>query len=424
MSDNSQKSYYRFNFRNLEDRINESYVKLRQAEIDGDLETYKVGLAEIYQRIADAAYGVLSVNTPEYLAKNHIDLYEEACNYAIYAISRIESKRLNWDYTIRQAWIPYIRLNLRYVHDYPKTLGQFVPYDNLLDESNDFLSSLVSEYSQDFDRIYRETNDVQIFYTQTYSQVLSLLKLYCSGKSLPKMLPLIFLSLRYGIELPDHVESVKKLFLVLLKKLTSNYTNSGDFAPVDLPQLVSKNIIVLILLIYLSSKENSKLSLELTSSLDFLSIVRLSLIAGGKSIYIPTSDELDSIVAAAIAVGDSMSKGSDLRESRQVAKHAIGFKHDVRRLNKFIKSIVQSLKKSDLSYISQFGVNCEIPFFSTLGSRLESLDQCHSELLGNISKLSDSTRSPDELLKCLSELEMSEQRLISFIERLLVSRSE
>ena len=408
---------YHFNFRSIEDQINATYVRIREAELDNDKNELKVALSEMYQLVADMMFGIFSVNPPEYFSKNNIDFYEESCNFALYIIKKIETKKINWDYTIRHAWTWYFKTCARFFHySYPKINSNKISYDKLIEDLEPVLSDASSD-EPPFNHVVEDDYN-KILWKEFFDKIILALQVYYEKSEIYKMLPLVLLSIQSDVMLPEDISKFRGLFLVTVKRLVTAYTDSKEDLPISIDASINKSTIILILLAYLSSEENQMLSVELMSSLDFLSLTRLALVAGGKEIYIPRVDELEGVVAAAVSLADILIEGSDFKVSRRLAKQFVGYSLDVRRLNKYMQSMLSIMNGSDNLFINYFGTKCETPFFNDLVRKLQSVSECQDNIIENLNqKVKDA--SPEDLIKCLAELGDSEQKMVSFIERLI-----
>ena len=168
--------------------------------------------------------------------------------------------------------------------------------------------------------------------------------------------------------------------------------------------------------------DNQLIPMELMASMDFFSLVRLSAFIGGQEIRIPTVDEIESVVASAVALSSMLTEGVDSKNARQGAKRYVGYKHDIRRLNKFIKSMIENLSLSDNLILKYLGTDSESTFFHDLLQNLNSVSDCQSKILDNLNnKIVGST--PESLLNYLSELDDSERKIVTFVERLIKFKS-
>ena len=409
---------YRFNFKEMEDEINKAYVKIRVSEQKDDTDNYNIGLSEIYQLLADMMFGILSVNPPKYFVKHNIDAYEEACAFAINIVGRIERKRINWDHTVRQAWTWYVKICSKYYHaEYPKDCNLTVSLDKIFEEIEDEFIS-IETVSEDPLLPYVYQDDIQLVHRELFKKLMFVLQVYYEKSEITRMMPLVLYSIQYNIDIPDEIAKLRGLFLVTLKRLSLIYSESDRVLPFTIDQSINKSTVTLILLMYLSSEENSTIPIELVSSLDFFSLARLAVFAGGKTLYIPTMDELEAVVTSSMALSEMLMTGSNSKISRKAAKKAIKFKYDIRRLNKYIKSMITTLSASENAFVNYLGTNCETPFFYDLLANLKHISKCQSDIIETLNEKIKGS-SPDELMSYLTELDDSEQKLVTFLERLL-----
>lgn len=422
-SSHPQNIFYRFNFKKMEDEINLVYSEIRIAELDGRTEDYKVSLSKMYRLLADMLFGILTVNPPEYFLKHHVDFYEESCSYALVILNRIKNKRINWDYNVRHAWTWYVRVTARYFHyGYPKHQNLEVSLDEVMEDWESMLSSNLIENEEELKPyVFNQTFD-SLLHHQVIEKVLFLLQMYFNKEEITKSIPLLLFSLQFKTELPHRLEQMKGLFLVLLKRLISRQIEIDTILPLSISNSVDKSTITLILLMYLTSEDNQLIPMELMASMDFFSLVRLSAFIGGQEIRIPTVDEIESVVASAVALSSMLTEGVDSKNARQGAKRYVGYKHDIRRLNKFIKSMIENLSLSDNLILKYLGTDSESTFFHDLLQNLNSVSDCQSKILDNLNnKIVGST--PESLLNYLSELDDSERKIVTFVERLIKFKS-
>lgn len=416
--------FYRFNFKKMEDEINLVYSEIRVAELDGRTEDYKVNLSRMYRLLADMLFGILVVNPPEYFIKNNVDFYEESCSYALVILNRIKNKKINWDYKVRHAWTWYVRVTARYFHyGYPKHQNLEVSLDEVMEDWESILSSSFVENEEELKPYVFYQDFDTILHRQLLTKVLFLLQMYFDKQDITKSIPLILFSLQFKTELPQDLEMMKGLFLVLLKRLVSKYSDIEDVLPSSISNSIDKSTITLILLMYLTSEDNQIVPMELMASMDFFSLVRLSAFIGGQEIRIPTVDEIESVVASAVALSSMLTDGVDSKNARKGAKRYVGYKHDIRRLNRFIKSMIENLTLSDNLIFKYLGVDSESTFFHGLLQNLSNVSECQNKILENLNdKIIGST--PESLLNYLTDLDDSERKIVAFVERLIKFKSQ
>jgi hypothetical protein len=416
--------YYKFNFRAMEDEINEVYTEIRVAEIANKSNEYNVGLSKIYRLLADMMFAVLTVNPPEYFVKHGVDFYEESCSYALIILNRIKTKRINWDHNIRHAWTWYIRVTSRYFHyGYPKHHSIEVSLDQVMEEWDAMMSSHFIENEEELVPYISYQDRDPLIHRKVCEKLFLILQIYYDKEEIFRMMPLILYSIQFDTELPQDAARLRGLFIVTLKRLMSVYNESESMLPMNVSQSVNRNTITLILLMFLSSEDNQTIPLEIISSLDFFSMVRLSVFAGGKTIYIPTVDEIESVVTSAIALSTMLTEGTDSKSARKSAKQFIGYKHDIRRLNRFIKSMVDNLTSSDNAVMKYLGTDCESTFYHDLLKNLNHVTKCQTNIITGLNeKIKDS--SPEALLRYLGDLDDSERKIVTFIERLIKLKKE
>lgn len=416
--------FYRFNFKQMEDEINLVYSEIRVAELDGRTEDYKVSLSKMYRLLADMLFGILVVNPPEYFVKNNVDFYEESCSYALVILNRIKNKKINWDYSVRHAWTWYVRVTARYFHyGYPKHQNLEISLDEVMEDWESILSSNFVEDEEEI-KPYVFYQDFDSFlHKQLITKVLFLLEMYFDKEDIRKSIPLILFSLQFKTELPPNLEVMKGLFIVLLKRIISKYSDVESVLPSSISSSIDKSTITLILLMYLTSEDNQIIPMELMASMDFFSLVRLSAFIGGQEIRIPTVDEIESVVASAVALSSMLTEGIDSKNARRGAKRYVGYKHDIRRLNRFIKSMIDNLTSSDNLILKYLGVDSDSTFFHDLLQNLNNVSECQNKILDSLdNKILGST--PESLLSYLSELDDSERKIVTFVERLIKFKSQ
>lgn len=408
---------YQFDFKKIEDDINTVYARLKNAELNGDLQGYNLGLAEFYQLMTDMMFGILTVDPPEYFVKHDIDVYEEACSFGLIVLDRIRTKKIDWDPKIRQAWTWYAKISSKWFHySYPQEKSLDISLERLLEEMAPVLLDASSE-NLPFPHVQMYDQD-SILYHELVEKVMFILKLHYEESEITRMLPLTLFSIQFNVELSKEICKFKSLFLVTLKRLFSMYVEPNRLIPMNLDKEVDKNIVTLILLIYLSSQDNTTIPLELVSSLDFFSIFRLAIFSGGQTLYIPTVEELETVVTSAVALTTMLTEGVDSKSSRRLAKQFMGYGYDIRRLNIFIKSMVDNLSSSDSLMVKFLSTNCENSFFYDLLKNLKHVSDCQTKIINDLDGKIHSS-SPEELVKYLGDLDDSERKLVTFVERLI-----
>ena len=336
----------------------------------------------------------------------------------------IKNKRINWDHNIRHAWTWYAKISSKFFHySYPQIKGIETSLERLLEEMEPVISDSSSEESQ-FLHVQLQDRD-PILYKELFQKLLFVLQIYFDKSDINRMMPLVLFSIQFNnTSIPYNVARLRGLFLVILKRLFNNYVKEEKTEILKLDKSVNKSIVTLILLMFLSSQDNQVIPIELTSSIDFFSIFRLSVFTGGKSIYIPTVDELEGVVTSATALASMLTDGIDSKSSRQLAKQCIGYNYDIRRLNQFIKLMVSNLSSSDSLIIKDLSVdNCKSSFFSSLINNLKQVSDCQLKIINEVdNKIGGS--SPNDLLTYLEALGTTEDKMIAFIERLIKLRED
>jgi hypothetical protein len=410
---------YRYNFRLREDMVNKYYQMTRKLESRPDNVAYKKAVARLYKSIADLAFAIFCVDPPEHLVKSNGDFYDTACEYSLYLTHRIQKRKLNWDPTIRHAWTKYIRLNTKYIyHTLPVNQSKFLSLDHLLDEL-DFLldSSDVDDVSTPLPESVTYQDPRDMLRREFFDKVIVVLKTFYTEREINSFMPLVISSLLYDFDLPEDVARFRSLLLTMVRRISTLYETSDYLKPTGLTQSVDRSVITLVLLSYLTRPDvNKTLPFELVSSLDFHSMVRLSIIAGGKSLYIPSLDDLELVVASSVALSSMLSEGKSFRDSRYVAKDIVGCRKDVRRLNRFMREMSESLDPSSLRLVAEINKGGEVSFLSDLVDNLRTmtdkqkiiLDKLEGDIIG---------ASPAELIESLHKLDDYERKLVSFIER-------
>ena len=410
---------YRYNFRLREDLVNKYYQMVRKLESRAESVAYKKAVSRFYKSVADLAYAIFCVDPPEHLVKSNGDFYDTACEYSLYLTYRVQKRKLNWDPTIRHAWTKYIRLNTRYIyHTLPVNQAKFLSLDHLLDEL-DFLldSSDLKDVSTPLPESVTYQDSRDMLRREFFEKVLIVLKTFYTEGEINRCLPFVISSLLYDFEVPEEIQRFRLLLLTTVRRIVSLYESSDYLKPTGLTQSVDRCVITLILLSYLTRPDiNKTLPFELVSSLDFHSMVRLSMIAGGKSIYVPSLDDLELVVASSVALASMLSEGKSFRESRYIAKDVVGCRKDVRRLNRYMREMSEALDPSSLRLIAEINKGGQVSFLSDLVDNLRImtdkqkiiLEKLETELIGS---------TPVDLIESLQKLSDYEGKLVSFIER-------
>jgi hypothetical protein len=410
---------YRYNFRLREDMVNKYYQLVRKSESYPESDAYKKSVSRLYKSVADLAFAIFRVDPPEHLVKSNGDFYDMACEYSLYLTQRIQKRRLDWNPEIRHAWTKYIRLNTKFIyHTLPVTQSKFLSLDHLLDELDCLLESndLEDIHTPLPDSVtYQDPRD--LLRREFFDKVMIILKTYYTDKEIQKYIPLVVSSLLYDFNIPDDAERFKSLLLIMIRRVSVIYKSSDYLKPTGLTQSVDRSVITLVLLSYMTRPDiNKTLPFELVSSLDFHSIVRLSMMAGGKTLYIPSVDDIELVVASAVALSSMLSGGKSFKDSRYVAKDIVGCRKDVRRLNKFMREMTESLDPSSLRLIAEINKGGEESFLRDLLENLKTMTDKQKTILDKLEKEIIGA-TPAELIESLQKLDDYERKLVSFIER-------
>jgi hypothetical protein len=376
-------------------------------------------LAEFYYAVANLTFGILTVNPPEYFVKRGIDFYEEACKFSFYLTKAVESKRINWDHNIRHAWTQYLRLRSRDLYyDLPVVKSRTPSLDQMLDD-------LGESFLEDHESSLEDAEVESITLKDFLSKALKILSIYYPDNQVDRFMPLALLSIESGLKVPRRVEAFKNLFLAILKQMSHMNSESFPINPTSFDHPIDQSVVTLSVLMYLTSLDNCTIPLELASSLDLLSLTTLASVAGGKTLYIPTVRDLETLVTAAVAFTKMITEGSDSRTARRTAKNYLQYDHDIRFLIYPIQSMLKSLESSDCLLIKQLrigpdGVERRLPLLASLVKNLSDISKCQSELLDLMMRKIENA-STNELIEYLRDLDGSERKLISFLEKLVES---
>jgi hypothetical protein len=410
---------YRYNFRLREDLVNKYYQMVRRLESRQDHDAYKKAVARLYKSVADLAFAIFCVDPPEHLVKSNGDFYDTACEYSLYLTYRIQKRKLVWDPTIRHAWTKYIRLNTKYIyHTLPVNQAKFLSLDHLLDELDFLLDSAdLEDVTTPLPESVTYQDPRDMMRREFFDKVMVVLKTFYTKNEINRFVPLVISSLLHDFELPEEVQRFRSLMLTMIRRVSTLYETSDYLKPTGLTQSVDRSVITLILLSYLTRPDvNKTLPFELVSSLDFHSMVRLSIVAGGKSLYIPSLDDLELVVASSVALSSMLSEGKSFKDSRYVAKDIVGCRKDVRRLNRFMREMSESLDPGSLRLVAEMNKGGEVSFLSDLLSNLRVMTDKQKTILDKLDKEIIGA-SPAELIESLQKLDDYERKLISFIER-------
>lgn len=410
------KKGHKFNFKRLEDKVNIYYKAIRTYEKNTASNKYKMALVMFYKSVANLTFGIFSVNPPDAFSRYSLDSYDEACSYALHLTDRVRLHSLNWGHEERNAWTQYIRLNTRYAYTLLPTMkSREFSFDKLLEELDKKLTSGEEEETVPTSLAYRGlTEDSQ---TEFLEKLFVLLTMYYEKEEIQRLLPITFSSLMYKFSPPEDVVRFKNFLLVITKRLISYYSEAHLLKTIPLDQSINKSAIILILLSYLSNTQTSSIPMELTTSLDFYSLVRLASVAGGETITIPTVDEIESVIASCIAIAAVMFDGIDVYESRYIAKRSVGFKKDVRRLNRYIKNITDELSIQNLKTVIEVNKSMGEPFMGELVNSLRLITSHQTSILDKLEENLPNL-SFEELVDSLSALDGSEKKLVGLIERM------
>ena len=416
---------YRFNFKQLEDKVNLYYKTIRLYESDISSNKYKISLVMFYKSVTDLVFGVFSVNPPNCFAKYSIDSYDEACSYALYLTDRVRLHSIDWSCDKRNAWTQYIRLNTRYVYSsLPLFKTRELSFDKLLDELD---KKLTYDSIEDIDTllpnpvVYQDLSGMT--QKEFFSKLIILLKVYYPENVIYRLLPITFSSMTHKFKLPDDVKQFKCALVVNVKRLVDYYSDSPDISKINLDQSIDKSIIILILLSYLSSNsEFSSIPFKLVSALDFHNLVRLATVAGGETITIPTVDDLELMVGSCIALSAMLFDGVDAGESRYVAKRFLGLKKDVRKLNKFMRDMFDGMNTNALNLVLDLNSSKGESFVCDLVSHLKAITKHQTNILTQLEEDIPNLTS-EELINSLASLDGSEKKLVGLLERIAFKNS-
>jgi hypothetical protein len=418
-TDELRKKGYRFNFILMEDKVNLYYRSIRLCEHETTSQKYKMSLAMFYRSVTNLAFGVFSVNPPKYFVNYTIDPYDEACAYALYLTDRVRLHSIDWDHRSRNAWTSYIRLNTKYVYStLPNSRLRELSFDSLIEELDRKLATGTTNPETPLANPVIYLDGSKLARGEFFENLFDLLSTYYSQENLKRYLPIVTSAMIHGFRVSDDILQFKNCFLVLSRRLLHHYSDSVVLERLSLDKSIDKSTIILILLSYLTNNSsNSLIPYKLTTSLDFHNLIRLASVAGGETITVPTLDDIESMVASCIALSSVIFEGTSVKESRYVAKKFLNFKKDVRRLNKFIKSMEESLNAKNLNMVTELNNTKGESFVSNLLFHLRSITNHQTTILNNLESEIPNL-SVENLISSLSMLGGSEKKLVGLIERI------
>lgn len=384
----NKKKHYRFNLRELEDHVNETYDEFKKEDTQ---ETR----TQLFFRIRDLAFAVLSVGN---YAKYSIDFEQTAYEYGLYMFQRLVLGSFHPRAKGRFPWQDYIRKNILHVI--------FTMRDDLQwQEAVQDVAYLI-ENDETLNEPDLETPPPdELLHQNSYAEHLfKTLRLYYSIEDIKRLYPLsmdfIFQNPRYFIS-PDAPEDIRDFSIILVSsakriaqvyELTRSQNNTTN--PAGLKRALTSSVRSTM---FLSTVVNSDFfPKEFLLALDTDSLYRLSSIMGGQTVRVPTLRELDTLIGAVVTVSKIVIDGKKKDEALKEAKgdFELVFSNYVNVQN-FVSKVLNSydLFKEDTE---------TEPIINLLAISIKSIDK----LLDKMVKESDKSSSM-EVVKQYSELSKS-----------------
>jgi len=330
---------YKYHFQDLEERCREAY------EIWKIKKECKSAGYNVFIAMENLCFASLQVSKP----LHHVNKAEIATQTAIHLYKRLlagefipegfhENKIFPWNKYIKRTllgYIPYPGKNTGGVADFLTVdWGAFSEIDD-----NDTTPSCPDTSSElIITKKYLRKKIVEgllLFYKET-----DLKQYYYSFLSLSKLMD------KYPCRNPEIPEYFRKLSVTLLAvaMIVAEDTNIRPVHPPP-PKLLSKAIQSAIgsaMFLAAISEENSPVRRELIMALDLSSLSRLSNMIGGQYVYVPTPEELNSVVIVSSTIGEMAATGYD-REETEVYNRKKG---DLRgsakvSVNPYITKVIQ-----------------------------------------------------------------------------------
>jgi hypothetical protein len=416
------KKSYRFNFFALEDEVNKYYQEVRSCESDIKSVEYSSAVGHLYKALSDLTYGIFCVNPPFVYKKRGLDPYNHACNHALDIVDRVRSKTIDWDPSKRQAWTSYLKLSTRYFYTVMPTLPEHTTksLDQVFEEIEAKLNdtSNVKKLDDSPSHVTYQDNS-QIVKNGFSDQLYVLLRAYCPEDRIFQLMPLAISSIKYNFEVNKEVTRFKCLLLNLIKRLSAFHHATEHVEPSILPESLDQSVVTLLLLNFASyQNQNSSVPFDLVSSLDFHSLMRLAATSGGKVLRIPTVRELETVIASSVAMSSMLLDGTSFKEARMKAKNIIGFRSNVRSLNRFMKSMRDCLRPENSQIILYLNKTNGDSFLSDLIKSFKTSNRAMTKILDRM-EAEIASLTPEQLLEYLKTLDTSEKKLLSFLERMI-----
>jgi hypothetical protein len=415
------KKTYRFDFYALEDEVNKYYKEVRATEHNVESDEYAAAVGHLYKALSELAYRIFCVNPPFVYKKRGLDPYNNACNHALDIVERVRSKTIDWDPEKRQAWTSYLRLSTRYFYTVMPTLPDYTTksLDEVFEEIESKLNDVSSLNLEDSPSHVTYQDNSQLLKGGFVDHLYLLLRTYCPKDDILRLIPITITSIKYDLEVNEEVSRFKCLVLNLIKRLTDFHNATEHVEPSILPDSLDKSVITLLLLNFASyQNQNSTIPFDLVSSLDFHSLMRLAATSGGKFIRIPTVRELETVIASSVALSSMLLDGSTFREARIKAKSVIGFRSNVRSLNRFMKNMRDCLSPANSQILLCLNKSGGASFLSDLIKSFKTSNRAMVKILDRMES-EISSLSSEELLEYLKTLDTSEKKLLSFLERMI-----
>jgi hypothetical protein len=302
------KENHQFNLIRLEKNLNDSYQDFVKSENDKTR-------SKLFEDIYHMAIAIVTINK-----YNHIEIKEVANEYSLRLYERIVIG--SFRFRSENNHIPftqYIKLNIRDV--------VFPNKNNHIDILEDLKKSSTGE-------------DIKTSRKLVVDEIVNILKgLY--GKEFDRLLPIALESVCRTLhqpinpKLPRDIYNFTITMIGVAKRLTDDYTE------------VQNTINLKSSLLLLTLLETDLVPKELILSLDLKSLYRLSTIAGGTKIKIPTLRQLESLINASNAT-IKVINGEGVIDASEASKKELGLvlsnRTDVVDIIKKVNKIYESIK--------------------------------------------------------------------------------
>jgi hypothetical protein len=347
MNEDNQ-SNYRFNLIALEEAALKAYK-------DWTVEDNQITRTGIFNTVKELSFAILMVHKG--YAKYGIDYEKCSYEYALYLFDRIVFGKEQGEgkEPIRFKLIPkdlnslgfplqkYISLNIKHVIF---SMKEEISWPDVLKEVGEVYESVI-----DAETIHTNNTQVEEKYSRNFisQKILEVLRIYYSYEEIRRLihlsLDIVFNNDRYSIinTSPVDLKDFTITMIAVAKRIVKEdvINNTLDIKKDDLKKILNAAVRSTV---FLSTVVNSTLiPKELLLALDIDSLYRLVSLMGGKTLKIPNSRELDTMLGSVVAISQSIMEGKDPKKSLQEAKQDMNLVFTQKiDINSFISKAIDS----------------------------------------------------------------------------------